>query len=282
LFTLHAYASGVEVLRYYGLGNDTANNGDNDFYKAEANQILLFPALAWPLDKSKRTAIGIGPVLRYSQNDEGQNTFIETDQPFGFPEFGQVGIRSIFAHDSRDNRQFPRKGAFVGVRGTYWPAVWDAQSSFGEVDANANVYVGGKFATLAVRAGGKRVFGDYPYFDAAYVGGGGLLTGALAEPGFTVRGFRARRFGGDGSLYGNTDLRLRLGQITLLVPTHVGVFGLFDVGRVFYKGESSDTWHTSYGGGIWFSLLNYRNTFSAYLAHSKEDNIFHVGGGFTF
>jgi hypothetical protein len=54
------------------------------------------------------------------------------------------------------------------------------------------------------------------------------------------------------------------------------------VGRVFLKGESSDTWHTSYGGGIWFSILNYRNTFSAYLAHSEEGNIFHVGGGFTF
>jgi hypothetical protein len=142
--------------------------------------------------------------------------------------------------------------------------------------------VGGKFATLALRAGGKRVFGDYPYFDAAYVGGGGLATGALAEPGFTLRGFRARRFGGDGSLYGNSDLRLRLGSLTLIVPTHIGVFGLFDVGRVWLEGESSDTWHTSYGGGIWFSFLDYRSTLSAYVAHSKEDNIFHIGGGFTF
>ncbi len=281
-FTLHAFFSGIEVLRFYGLGNETVNIGDEDFYKAPTDQVLLFPAFAWPLDKSKRTALGIGPVLRFSRSDEGQNTFIETDQPYGFPEFGQVGLRSIFAHDSRDNVQFPRRGAFVAVRGSFWPKVWDAQESFGEVDGNANVYIGGKVATLALRAGGKRVFGDYPYFDAAYVGGGGLLTGALAEPGFTVRGFRARRFGGDGSVYANSDLRLRLGSITLFVPTHVGVFGLFDVGRVWLKGESNDTWHTSYGGGIWFSLLNYRNTFSAYVAHSKEDNIFHIGGGFTF
>jgi hypothetical protein len=281
-FTLHTFLSGVEVLRYYGLGNETVNTGDKDFYKAETNQVLLFPAVAWPLDKAKKTAIGIGPVLRYSKADEGENTFVEIDQPYGFPEFGQVGVRAIFAHDSRDNIQFPRKGGLVAVRGTFWPKVWDARESFGEVDGNANVYVGGKFATLALRAGGKRVFGDYPYFDAAYVGGGGLRTGALAEPGFTVRGFRARRFGGDGSVYGNSDLRLRLGSIPLIVPTHVGVFGLFDVGRVWLEGESSDEWHTSYGGGIWFSVLNYRTTFSAYLAHSKEDNIFHIGGGFTF
>jgi hypothetical protein len=281
-FTLHTFLSGVEVLRYYGLGNETANIGDDDFYKSEASQVLLFPAFGWPLDKSGKTAFGIGPVLRYTNNEEGNNTFIETEQPYGFPEFGQAGVRALLAHDSRDNVQYPRKGAILAVRGTFWPKVWDSQDSFGEVDGNANVYVGGKFATLALRAGGKHVFGDYPYFDAAYVGGGGLATGALAEPGFTVRGFRARRFGGDSSLYGNSDLRLRLGSITLLVPTHVGVFGLFDVGRVWLNGESSDTWHTSYGGGIWLSFLNYTSTFSAYVAHSKEDNIIHVGGGFTF
>ena len=97
-----------------------------------------------------------------------------------------------------------------------------------------------------------------------------------------MRGFRARRFSGDSSVYGNADLRLRLGHMTLILPCHVGVFGLFDVGRVWYGGEDSDTWHTSYGGGIWLSFLNYRSTFSAYIAHSKEGNIFHVGGGFTF
>ena len=161
--------------------------------------------------------------------------------------------------------------------------MWDAQDSFGEVDGNANVYVRRASSrpwpcARAASASSATI----PTSTRPTSGGGGLLTGALAEPGFTLRGFRARRFGGDGSLYGNSDLRLRLGSITLIVPTHMGVFGLFDVGRVWLKGESSDTWHTSYGGGIWFSLLNYRTTFSAYIAHSKEDDIFHVGGGFTF
>ena len=164
-----------------------------------------------------------------------------------------------------------------------WPEAWDLQSTFGEVDGNVNAYLSaGRWATLAVRGGGKRVFGDYPYRDAAYIGGGGLLTGAFDEPGRTLRGFRARRFGGDGALYGNADLRLRLGQITLILPAHVGIFGLADIGRVFLKGETSDTWHTAVGGGIWLSFLDYRNTLTAYIAHSKEDNVAHLGAGFTF
>ena len=106
--------------------------------------------------------------------------------------------------------------------------------------------------------------------------------GALAEPEYTVRGFRARRFGGDGSLWGNADLRLRAFAINLVLPAHFGVFGFADTGRVWLEGESSDEWHTGYGGGIWLSFLNYRSTFSAGIAHGDEGNLFYFGGGFTF
>jgi len=171
----------------------------------------------------------------------------------------------------------------IAFRGTVWPKTWDVENTYGAVSGNLNGYLStGQWATLAVRGGGKKVFGDYPFFDAASLGGGGLEKGALGEPGFTLRGFRAGRFAGDSTLYGNADLRLRLGQATLILPAHFGIFGLFDVGRVWYTGEESDTWHTSYGGGIWLSFLNYRSTVTAYVAHGKEDNIFRVGGGFVF
>ncbi|HEY7513527.1 MAG TPA: hypothetical protein VIC87_03570, partial [Vicinamibacteria bacterium] len=282
LYSLYAFVSGVEVLRYYGLGNDTVNNGDKDFYKAKADEATLYPSYVWSL--GRRVGIAVGPLVRYSRNEEDTGTFIDGDRPYGFGRFGEVGVHTVFALDRRDSVQYPHKGGLLAIRGTLVPEAWDVESTYGSVSANANGYVSaGQVLTLALRGGGKKVFGDYPYQSAAYIGAGGLENNALQEPDFTVRGFRAHRFGGDASVYANSDLRLRLGRINLLVPTHVGVFGLFDVGRVFLKGSSEDdTWHTSYGGGIWFSILNYRNTFSAYLAHSKEDNIFHIGGGFTF
>ena len=281
LFGLIAYASGLETLRFYGFGNETPNTGDDDFYKAKEAQYLLYPNYAWRL--GRKVALSMGPVLRYSDNNLDEATFAQQQQPYGFGRFGQVGLNAVFAVDHRDNPQYPRKGVFLATRATLWPEVWDSQKTYGSLGGNVDTYLSaGQWVTLGLRGGGRRVFGDYPYRDAAFVGGGGLARGALQEPGFNLRGFRPNRFAGDGSLYGNSDLRLRLGRITLLVPCHVGVFGLFDVGRVWLKGETSDTWHTSYGGGIWISMLNYRNTFSAYVAHSKEDNIFHVGGGFTF
>lgn len=278
---VHFYASGVEVLRFYGFGNETVDTEDKDFYKAPENQVLVYPSFTWQV--ASRASFTLGPVGRYSSPRGDDPTLVDAVPVYGRDDFGQVGAHAGLVLDARDNPQYPRKGGLMAVRGTVWPKVGDVESSYGQISGNANGYFSaGQWVTLALRGGGKTVFGDYPYFDAASLGGGGLEGGALDEPGFTVRGFRARRFSGDSSVYGNADLRLRLGKLTLILPCHVGVFGLFDAGRVWYTGEDSNTWHTSYGGGIWLSFLNYRSTLSAYVAHSEEGDIVHVGGGFTF
>jgi hypothetical protein len=280
-FGLHAYASGIELLRFYGFGNDSVNRGDRDFLEAKEQQYLLRPSMAWPL--GNEAELSLGPVLRYSQSERDQGTLIEAQRPYGFGDFGQVGARAVLSLDSRDRPAYPRRGVFLAARGTYWPKLWDVDSGFGEIDAAASAYLSaGNGVTLALRAGGEQVLGDAPFRDAAYLGGGGLPTPGLDETGFTLRGFRARRFAGDAAVYGNADLRLRLGQLTLVLPMHVGVFGLADAGRVFLDDETSDSWHTSVGGGLWISFFDYRNTISAYVAHSKEDDIVHVGAGFTF
>jgi hypothetical protein len=279
---LDLYASGVEVLRFYGFGNETTNAGSKNFYKARENQFLVYPTFTWSISRS--TGFTLGPVARFSRpRGDRNNTFVDTAPFYGRGDFGQIGAHAVLLLDGRDDHQYPRRGGVLAVRGTYWPKAWDVDSSYGEVNGNANAYLSaGRWATLALRGGGKKVFGTYPYFDAASVGGGGLERGAIDEPGFTLRGFRARRFSGDSSLYGNADLRLRLGRLTLVLPAHFGVFGLLDAGRVWLEGEDSNTWHTSFGGGIWLSFLDYRSTFTAYVAHSKEGDIFHVGGGFAF
>jgi hypothetical protein len=97
-----------------------------------------------------------------------------------------------------------------------------------------------------------------------------------------VRGLRAQRFGGDASVYGNAELRLRLGRFLVLLPGEAGVFALGDVGRVFLDGESSRRWHRAAGGGVWFSFLNRHNTLSLAVARSEERTGFYVSAGFMF
>ena len=87
----------------------------------------------------------------------------------------------------------------------------------------------------------------------------------------TLRGYRKDRFGGQRSVYGNAELRLRLSRIKFLLPGEFGVFGGLDTGRVFLESDPStaDKWHTGVEGGIWLSLLQRSNTLS--LAFEKGD-----------
>jgi hypothetical protein len=281
-FGLYAYASGVEVLRFYGYGNETeAPAADQDFYKVNARQFLLYPTFAVPL--GKKGLFTIGPALKYTESNETKDQYINEVKPYGIGKFGEVALHSVLSWDGRDGTVFPRRGFFAAVRGTYFPKAWDVDSSFGQVNGNVNGYFSaGRALTLALRAGGKKVFGTYPYQEAAPIGEGGLGTGALAEPEDTVRGYRARRYLGDASAWGNASLRLKVSHITLFVPGTWGIEGFGDVGRVWLKGESSDTWHPGGGGGLWLSLLNDRLAFSGGIAHSSQDDIFYFTGGFSY
>jgi hypothetical protein len=281
-FTLNAYASGVEVLRFYGFGNDTpAPSGNQDFFKVNANQFVLYPAFKVPF--AGKGLLSLGPAVKYTQSDESKNQFINEVKPYGVGDYGELGLHGVLSWDGRENRVFPRRGVFAAARASYFPKLWDVTSHFGQVNGNVNAYLsGGRAVTLALRAGGKKVFGTYPYLEAASIGEGGLGVGALGEPQDTVRGYRARRFLGDASAWGNADLRLRVSHVTLILPGYWGINGFSDVGRVWLKNQSSDTWHTGVGGGIWVSLLNDRMAFSTGVSHGKDENLFYFKGGFSY
>ena len=280
-FGLFTFASGVEVLRFYGFGNETQAPGDQDFYKVDANQFLVYPTFKVPF--AGKGLLTVGPLAKYTQNDQSKDQFINEVQPYGWGHFGAFAVHGILSWDGRDRLVFPRRGFFAAVRGSYFPKAWDVESDFSAVDANVNAYLSaGRAATLALRAGGKKLFGTYPYMEAAAIGEGGLGRAALAEPENTVRGYRARRFMGDTSAWANAEVRLRLSHVSLVLPGDWGISGFGDVGRVWLEGESSDTWHTGFGGGLWISLLHDTMAFSGGIAHSTEDDIFYFKGGFTY
>jgi outer membrane protein assembly factor BamA len=270
------------VLRFYGFGNETtAPTQEQDFNKVNANQFLLYPS--FKLSLGRKGLLTVGPVLKYTQSDEDKVQFINVAKPYGVGKFGALAVHGVLAWDGRDNAIFPRKGVVAAARASYFPQTWDVTSDFGQVNGNLNAYLSaGRVVTFAFRAASKKVFGAYPYMEAASIGEGGLGAGALEESRDTVRGFRARRFLGDASASLNTDIRLRVSDITIVLPGAWGLQGFADVGRVWLEGETSDTWHTGLGGGVWLSLLNDRMAFSAGASHSKETDLFYLKGGFAF
>ncbi|MFI4946820.1 MAG: hypothetical protein ACHP85_26310, partial [Burkholderiales bacterium] len=293
-FGLRAYYSGLEILRYYGLGNETRNVEDDEFYKLSQRQTVFIPSLTWPLAKS--LDLTVAPVLQYAKT-QVQANLVTLENPYGTGDFGQIGASARLTLDTKRgmNRTaggkaampsifgaagYPVSGVYVEASGTVFPKAWDVQKTYGWVEGEAaGFWTAGDRgrATLALRAGSKHMFGDYPFFNAAVVGGGGFFSGLDA-----VRGLRPNRFIGDTSLYGNAELRLFLSRFFVALPGEWGLFGFGDVGRIWLEGETSDTWHPSWGGGIWLGLLSRANSVAFTVAKSDERTAFYIRAGFSF
>ena len=274
LFTsLFARASGIEILRFYGFGNETSNAGPDQSFKVKQDQFVLDPSVGVFL--TPRLTLSLGPRVKYAKTQLKPGRFITAVQPYGVDTFGEAGIGGALRFDSRDHAAAATRGLLFDTAGSYYPAIWDVKNAFGEVHGDVATYLSAVSTflqpTLAVRAGGKRVWGDYPFFEAAFIGGS-----------TTVRGFRAQRFAADGALYGNAELRLRIARVFVILPADLGVFGLADAGRVYLAGQTSDKWHTAAGGGIWLSFLNRDATFTLAVAHSQERTGLYVRAGFVF
>jgi outer membrane protein assembly factor BamA len=281
---LHAFASGVEVLRFYGLGNESPDLEDTDFTRVRAVQYMLRPSFTKPL--GRRGEISLGPLAIFNKlraTDDADSSLLDQVQPYGAGDFGQAGAFAELVFDSRDNTMFPRRGWRLMAGGAAYPEAWDVEEAFGQMNGAVSWYVSaGHAVTLALRGGGKRVFGTYPFQESATIGGGTLGEIAVGEPDYTVRGFRTQRFRGDSSLWGNAEARLSVGHLRVILPARFGLFGFSDAGRVWLEGEDSDEWHTGVGGGLWLSFLNDRGVGSAAIATSDEGSRFYFKGGFTF
>ena len=112
-FGLFAYASGVEVLRFYGFGNDTDATGqDQDFYKVNANQFVLYPTFKVPF--AKKGLLTLGPAAKYTHSDEDKDQFINEAKPYGVGEFGELAVHGVLSWDGRDQASLPAQGSLRG------------------------------------------------------------------------------------------------------------------------------------------------------------------------
>lgn len=271
-YTLQARASAFDIVRFYGFGNETRSEQPDAFFKVETDQLLLAPAVVMPL--GSRASFAVGPLLAYATTEKVEQVLLGTLKPYGSGGFGQLGAQASVDIDTRDVQGLSRKGAQVRFGGAYYPAVWSVKSAFGTLYGDATTYLHAKVPlqpTLVLHAGGKRVWGRYPYQESAFLGGAS-----------TLRGLRTQRYAGDAALYGSAELRLSLASAFVFVPGEIGVLGLVDVGRVYLEGEDSQRWHRGVGGGLFFSSPQRRNLVSIALARSEGRTGFYLKAGLGF
>ncbi len=263
--------SGIEVLRFYGFGNETVEVEHQAYYRVRQTQLVVGADLSAGDGDHRR--VSVGPVLRYTSSDTSDAAFVTQARPYGTGAFTQAGLRADFIVDDRDVRQAPWRGYRLEGGATWYPGLFDVRTPFEEVHGEATWYTSppGGNPTLALRAGGKKLWGTYPYSDAAFLGGAD-----------DVRGLREQRFAGDAAVYASAEVRLLVAHVFVLFPMDFGVFGLLDTGRVFLEGETSSTWHDAWGGGLWFSPVGREATVRLSLARHQQNTSLYVGMGFAY
>jgi hypothetical protein len=247
--TLEGRFSHLEMLNFHGLGNQSPDSGvDHIYFETRQRLLTVYPAVALALGTN--SDLSLGPIVQHSKMDETIGRNLAATQPYGTGSFGQAGVQAVLHHEKEIGGKTPKHKYIAEVTAAAYPAVWDVQSAF----QTMGVAVEGQTTlpvvtnpVLALRAGGKRVFGDFPFYEAAFVGGN--RTARYMEP---------QRYAGDASVYASAEVRVPLSGITRGWPFDWGVLGLGDVGRVYVDGDSPGGWHSVSGYGLWFGMKGNR------------------------
>lgn len=120
-----------------------------------------------------------------------------------------------------------------------------------------------------LKLGGGHIFSkSYEYFQALNVGQNNFL-----------RGFRKNRFSGRSLAYGSLTLLYKVTESkSPIFPGPIGIIGFTDVARVWADGQSSERWHNSVGGGLYYAPFN-MVLVSATVGRSREETLFNLTVG---
>jgi hypothetical protein len=240
-----AHMSQFEVVQFHGFGNDVPDLRGR-LYDVRQRQWQIRPAIGRSF--SPVSEISLGPIVTYTSTDSLANRFIAQQRPYGFKQFGQAGLQLKMHLDSRYVADTMKPRVLLDVTGSGYPAIWDVTKAYESVDGWAGAFFTlpiPKKPVLAFRGGGKKLWGSFPYFEAAYLGG--------SE---TFRTESLQRWTGDASLYGTSELRVPIARFPFILPLDVGALGFVDAGRVYLNGQSPGGWHSAAGAGLWFGFLN--------------------------
>jgi hypothetical protein len=263
--------STLEIVRFYGLGNDTPAAASGEAVALDHRQ-LKAAVEAGLRGHRHRAAIGVAVLDARTPAQPGRR--IALAPPAGPLDATQLGVEASFLLDTRDDVAAPARGLLLRTAVEAVPAVLGNDELYGRLGASASGYLPLPLPgtpVLALRGGGAWLAGEYPFWAAARVGGAGSL-----------RGYDEDRFAGDAAAWGGAELRVKLGHVVALLPFDIGIHGLAEAGRVWLEGESSDGWHEAWGGGAWIAVMGRTGTLSLTLARGESRSVMYLRGGFGF
>lgn len=258
----------IRWTNFYGLGNNTLLTTKNrDFNRVRSREFIGSTGLERRINNRHR--ITFNPFYQTIKliNDTGRfiskNIIPVITGLYKTQSFAGAELAYVF--QVLNDSILPTKGIGFMIGANYTTNLKHSNISFGKYSAELNFYIPlTKTISIAIKGGGSTLTGTPEFYQYNHIGGKQ-----------TLRGSQRDRFYGTSTFYNQNELRLISNVRSFIYNGKFGVFGLYDVGRVWLDGEKSNTWHSGYGGGIILSPFN-KITISAAYAISPEDNNLHL------
>ena len=237
---------------YFGFGNET-ENFDDDLGR-DYNRVRIGAyggAIGVKKDGRYGSTFEFKAKLEGFKVEDTDGRFISEVTPLELDETKYfASAEGTYTYESFDNKANPGRGMHASVTTGATQNIDDSDRVFGYVIPQLQFYnaiTKDKKLVLNTKAFGHFNIGNnFEFYQGAQLGRD-----------YGLRGYRRDRFTGRSALAGGADLRYSFNSFrTALTPVQVGVFGGYDVGRVWVPNDTSDTWHNSYGGGLWINAAD--------------------------
>lgn len=259
------------VYQFYGLGNETTppdENIGNSQVRLENIKLKARFARSNQLQSKK-----LYSDLSYQLIDLDSAVAFDINSINKSEQFAALNIG--YAYNNTESKINPQRGLKYSLDIGKTFSTTSGDYDFFDVDAEMAIYFPfynfRKQTTLAVRTGYSANFGDFEFYHAKFLSGLNNL-----------RGIGRNRFAGESVFFSNFEFRKSLTKVdNYVVPFDLGFFVHTDLGRVWVDNESSDKWHNSFGGGVFFNVLDFFGLTATYSV-SDVDQQFLFGTNLYF
>lgn len=236
---------------YFGFGNESINQDYQSNFGKNYNRVRVggYGASVGIIKDSPYGSLFQFKAIFEGKKVEGtEGRFITSNEPIELDETKYfITAQGLYSYESYDNKINPTRGMDFKVYAGITQNLQDGERLFGYVNPKLvfyNALTKNRKLVLKTDIRAQINIGNkFEFYQAAQLGN---LTG--------LRAYRNERFIGRSSAVASGDLRYSFNKFrTGLIPIQIGIFGGYDVGRVWVANDTSDVWHNSYGGGFWIN-----------------------------
>ncbi len=238
----------VRWINFYGLGNETPSiTNDLDYYRMRTEEASANLGLNQLSRKHHVLITGFYQRVKVI-NDTARfvHKSIGSSSPAIYTADNFAGLQAGYDFAAVKDSVLPQRGITFSLNAKHTQNLKTSDRSFQTYAGSIQFFIPliPKFS-LAIKTGaatisGKPLFYQYP---------------SIGES-FNLRGYRRERFSGKSTFYNNTELRYISKVRSYIFNGQAGLMAFMDNGRVWMPGETSNKFHSSFGGGILLAPFN--------------------------